>query len=316
MSQYPVTDSNQLYSAVNYLLAGPGGLGQNFAGFSDYQPAYVRGTFRKPFTVATTATNTSTNPIPVWTVNPISITSATTIAVNTATGLTNTVEIFFTPQTTPPFIIGDTVYVNGVTDTSGGGNNSWNGSYSRSVLYTTTSSVTLQTSGSYQYLPITSLSSATIQKSNIDTFVSTDCNARVTVTGPTDRVFISAQLSLNFTASCTTASQFDLVVAINRYIPTTTSQPAAGQDYTFNFDKTISQVVTHYSTSTGGTYSINAGSNIFTTVIDQPSFGYYWYIAEISFNTYDSSGNAYPGNATPKTFTVGLRSLTSQVIKA
>ena len=48
MAQYPVEDTAGLFEAVNYLLSGPSGLGQNFQGFSSYQPAYVTGTFRQP----------------------------------------------------------------------------------------------------------------------------------------------------------------------------------------------------------------------------------------------------------------------------
>jgi hypothetical protein len=45
----------------------------------------------------------------------------------------------------------------------------------------------------------------------------------------------------------------------------------------------VSQQVTHYAESTPG-----ASGNveyIFTTVLDQPSFGYYWYILDIVFST-------------------------------
>ena len=75
MSQYPVTTSDGLYSAVNYLLSGPAGLGQNFQGFSAYLPAYVKGTFKQPFTISTTATTSA----PTWTVAPIAVTSATVL---------------------------------------------------------------------------------------------------------------------------------------------------------------------------------------------------------------------------------------------
>ena len=55
MSQYPIINSGGIYDAVNYVASGPGGLGQNFQGFSDYNTAYLTGNFRTPFTQANTA---------------------------------------------------------------------------------------------------------------------------------------------------------------------------------------------------------------------------------------------------------------------
>ena len=47
MAKFPVEigDSEGIIDSVNYLLSGPGGLGQNFQGFSDYQGAYLTGAF-------------------------------------------------------------------------------------------------------------------------------------------------------------------------------------------------------------------------------------------------------------------------------
>jgi len=56
MSQFPVEysnkDSESLIEAINYALSGPGGLGQNFSGFSDSYTAWLRGNIRSPSTVA------------------------------------------------------------------------------------------------------------------------------------------------------------------------------------------------------------------------------------------------------------------------
>ena len=53
MSKFPVEISDQegIVDAVNYLLSGPSGLGQNFGGFSSYTPVYVRPTVKGPFTL-------------------------------------------------------------------------------------------------------------------------------------------------------------------------------------------------------------------------------------------------------------------------
>ena len=56
MAQFPVEfaakDSESLVEAINYALSGPGGLGQNFSGFSDSYAAWLRGNIRQPSTVA------------------------------------------------------------------------------------------------------------------------------------------------------------------------------------------------------------------------------------------------------------------------
>jgi hypothetical protein len=164
----------------------------------------------------------------------------------------------------------------------------------------------------------TYISGGNISKNNSNTNVSTDCNARVTVYGPTDQVFVSAQLNLDVAYTCSEASEFDIAVRINRYkgfIDTTDlNTPIANRDYLFDIDETVSQKVYSYSVSTSGTESLEA---IFTTVLDRPSFGYYWYILEVDFitKTNDDPPVPLPGDAQPDVLEVGLRSLTAQVIK-
>lgn len=52
MAKFPVEISDQegLVDAVNYVLSGPSGLGQNFGGVSFSQTAWLTGNFRPPFT--------------------------------------------------------------------------------------------------------------------------------------------------------------------------------------------------------------------------------------------------------------------------
>ena len=52
MSKYPVEvgDDEGINDALNYLLSGPGGLGQFFKGFNSYSPTYLTANFRPPFT--------------------------------------------------------------------------------------------------------------------------------------------------------------------------------------------------------------------------------------------------------------------------
>lgn len=270
-AKYPVeiSDSEGIVDAVNYLLSGPSGLGQNFDGFSDYKPAYLAGTFRAPFTVPI-----STNPPPTLYVAPVSI-SNITVPNNPGAIIDVT---YTTPQVPTPFGAGDTVTISGVTPSF------YDDNYRRGVLEVSSTGVLVQYTSDETWPAY--VSGGTIEKnaSNID--VSTDCNGRVTVYGPTDEVFLSAQLNLNFTYDCTVASEWDIIVKIDRYagFPTKT---AGDNDYLFDLDTVgnpiVSEQVTHYSQSTSGT----SGNTeyIFTTVLDQPSFGYYWYILDIVFST-------------------------------
>lgn len=269
MSQFPVEDTVGMLEGINYLLSGPAGLGQNFQGFSDYRNAFLTGTLRAPF-------STTTAPGPSLYVAPITIDNIGPQAANP----TRYVEVDFTSSglIDPPFAPGDSIIISGVDPAF------YDDVYGRSVVSCTNTTLIFQTNSSYNWP--TYISGGTIEKDQSNTDNSTDCNARVTVYGPTDRVFVTAQLNLSFTYTCTTASEWDIRIKINRYRgePTTT---AGDNDYTFDLDANplVSEQVTHYSESTSGT--ANNVEYIFTTVLDQPSFGYYWYILDVDFNTYD-----------------------------
>jgi len=53
MAKYPVeiSDTEGTNDAINYLLSGPSGLGQNFKGSSAYVPSDLTGNFRPPFSI-------------------------------------------------------------------------------------------------------------------------------------------------------------------------------------------------------------------------------------------------------------------------
>jgi len=286
MSQYPVEDGNGVLEAVNYLLSGPSGLGQNFAGFSAYQPAYLTGTFRQPYTVATTATN---NP-PSWYVAPVSV--ATVTPLNVINGKTQYLEwAFTTPQAAPPFRVGTSPSALGFTP------DFFDGSVGTVITCTTTSMITGYRE-SYVVPAVTT--PGTVSFDNSDTQTSTDANARVTVTGPTEQVFISSQLALKTGYTCTTTSTFHTVVQVNRYEGFVDRNNQGAIDYLFDLDATVSEQITVYNVEPGAG-AVTLGQNIFTTVLDQPSFGYYWYICEILFNTkptyrYDGLNNLVTGS--------------------
>ena len=292
MSQYPIVTETGLYEAVNYLASGPAGLGQNFNGFSTYEPAYLTGSFRQPFTVSTTAT---TNP-PTWYVDPIAINNI--VRQNVNNGKTGNLEwTFTTPQAQPPFRVGQTIYVRNVSP------DYYNDRYT--VLTCSTTSFQTQDFNVYSYPAYVSGGEVYLNNSNMLT--STDANARVTVQGPTDIVFISSQLQLTTGYSADTTSTFDVLVQINRYTGSVDTAGRGAIDYLFSYDKTVSEQLTTFTVEPGDS-TVNAGQNIFTTVLDQPSFGYYWYIAEVTFVTkptyrYNGQGQLVTGELWNGTFT-------------
>ena len=292
MSQFPVITDQGLYEAVNYLASGPAGLGQNFSGFSSYTPVYLTGTFRQPFTVATTATS---EPIS-WHVPPISINNI--VRQNVENGQTANLEwTFTTPEATPPFRAGQKIYAQNVDPSY----------YDSPYVVLTCSTTTVQTQDNNVYPYPDYTSGGELFFNNSDTLSSTDANARVTVQGPTDIVFISSQLALTSGYSCSTTSSFDISVQINRYYGSIDTVGQGAVDYLFSYDKTVSEQITSFDVEPGDGV-VDAGQNIFTTVLDQPSFGYYWYICEITWA-------ATSGDVNPTVQTAGLRSLTAQVIK-
>lgn len=291
-AKYPVETSDQegIVDAINYLLSGPAGLGQNFQGFSAYLPAYVRPSTRQPFMLPL-----DTTLIPTWAFS-WNITNITLVGSNP----TQYLQIDFTPSvvlTDPPFQYGDRLLVAGVNPIF------YNDRYT--VLSSTTTSVIVFPSKDYTWPAY--VSGGTVGRDWYDVATSTDCNARVTVLGPTDQVFVTAQIILDIDYTASTASDFDIVVSIDRLTGFPTNK-AGDNDYVFSNLVTVSKRTFNYTPSVSG--SINDLETVFTTVLDGPNldFGYYWYILDISFNV--NSGDVLPGNVV-----AGLRSLTAQVIK-
>ena len=299
MSQFPIEIGDQAGTneAVNYLLSGPAGLGQNFEGFSAYLPAYLRPSTRQPWDLDIAST-----------LNPSIYLS---IPINNITVPTNPgreiVLTFTTPQATAPFQYGDRLQVENVV-AGGGDPDFFNGGYT--VYSSTTTQVTLFTSGTFTWPAY--VSGGTVGRNYLDgTQMDTDCNARVTVAGPTDQVFISAQLNLSYEYDCTTNTNYDVKIRITRLrgFPDTTP---GSNDYLFKDTVIVSERTYSKSVTTGtGTQELEA---IFTTVLDGPNldFGYYWYILTVEFVMPQT---APPFDTTIGKVTTGLRSLTAQSIK-
>jgi len=285
MSQYPVESQEQLYQAVNYLLSGPSGLGQNFAGFSSYAPAYLTGNYRTPFT--------QTTPRKLY-VQPFALATSEFVDGRTLK------FTFASAQPTPPFVPGDLVIVAGVS-------NSW---YDYrwnpiGVISCTTTYCYVRTGNIYTppFEPIGY--GGTIGLSLMGADNSTDCNARVTVTGATDRVFISGQLDQTVHYEVLSGSQ-DLTVntKVNRYIGFINDDPV-NPDYLFDPDGTVAEKVYTFTGLTG-TGTLPLVETVYSTLLDAPDKGYYWYILEVRY-----SGT----NIEVTQVDVGLRSLSAQVVK-
>lgn len=283
--------------SVDYLMSGPAGLGQNFSGISSYTPAYLTGTFRAPYTVPI-----DTVPPPQLTVPYITITNITPVNIDPVTGETRHIQVDFTAQATPPFTQGRTATIYDVDPSF------YNDDYVFGVVTCTTSSVLLQTRRPYVWPAY--VSGGYIGEEFVGFEIDTDCLATVTVTGPTDIVFVSAQLNdMDIAYTCSGASEFNIRVAIERYRAFPTIY-AEDPEYVYDFDGTVSEQTQSFSVAASGTVSITPA--IFTTVLDSPSFGLYRYYLAVYF---EDVSDPPVGDATPDTMTVGLRSLTAQVIK-
>lgn len=292
MSKFPVelSDSEGITDAVNYLLSGPGGLGQNFEGFSAYLPGYLTGNFRRPYGQPTPA---------LLYVAPIACSSA--VQIDDRTFQYN----FSSTQPAPPFQNGNNIAGDSWT------NGFYNGGQGQiGVVKCTTTYVIFRTTGSYPGIGDDLAGgnvywNATQDSGGDPIAISTDCNARVTVSGGTDRVFISGQLCNVISYESSTGGDLTYTVQINRYFGSLNFDPV-NPDYIFDFDATISSKV-YTQTGITGTGTLPEIETTFSTVIDKPAPGYYWYILEVTF---DTTGDLIVNEAE-----FGLRSLSAQVVK-
>ena len=287
---YPISPGNDAATAdgINYLLSGPAGLGQNFKGYSAYLPGYITGNFRLPYN--------STTSVPLY-VAGIDLGVSEVLAPGNIWKFN-----FLTTQATVPFTLGSPIVVTGAADPF------YDGPYGPiGVVECTTDYVIVRTQGFYPGTPPTT--GGKVGFTVIDQgFVSTDCNARVTVTGSTDRVFVSAQLNNIISYTATVPSDIVYTVAVNRYQGFINNDPI-NPDYRFIFDQTVAEKSysnTAYSTLIGsGTID---QETIFSTIVDAPFVGYYWYILEVRFVR-------TTGDVEITQCETGLRSLSAQVVK-
>lgn len=282
MAMFPVSDDQSLQDAVNYLLSGPSGLGQNFTGFSTSETGYLTGNYRTPYT--------QVDPASLY-VYPIPLSTSEMLDEHTWK------YTFSSTQPFAPFALGNNIEINGVADSY------YDGTYTPiGVIECTTDYVIVRTTGSYAIVAPSTGGTATY--TNMDTFMSTDCNSKVVVTGGTDRVFISAQLDNiidYFVPTGTESLQYK--VAVNRYIGSP-STDITKPGIVFLQDKTVAEK-TYNFTGLTGSGSLPIVETVFVSVIDSPAPAYYWYILEIE----------YQGVLEVTRNTFKLRSFTTQVVK-
>lgn len=285
MAKFPVenNDMEGITDAVNNLLSGPSGLGQNFAGFSSYSPAYLTGNFRTPFTVSS---------FRLLYVAPIALATAEFVD-------SRTVKFTFaSAQPSAPFEPGMPINIDGSSEP-------WYDGY-----YTTIGVVSCTTTECFVRLSRDTTAEpvgtgGTIGLDVMDTANSTDCNARVTVTGGTDRVFISGQLDQTVNYEVTSGTQdLSVFIEVNRYIGFLNDDPV-NPDFLFDFDGTVAQKEYTFTGLTG-TGALPLIETVYSTLLDRPAPGYYWYILEVTYSGTDIQ-------IVDAEF--GLRSLSTQVVK-
>ena len=317
MAKFPVEidDKEGIVDAINNLLSGPSGLGQNFAGFTStvqgyydtpsYDPpqaaiGYVTSNYRTPYTNSDPLTKTYVEGIDLKTSEML---DAQTIKFT-----------YLTTQAAPPFAVGNNP---SVRESS---NDFYNGEYGRTgIVQSTTEFCIVRSPGDGTVHPAGDGGYIFLDGFGGAAFVSTDANAKVTVNGAGDRVFLSGNMNNILDYTTFEDSEFSVSFLINRYVGSPTSDPT-NPDFVFGFDKTICVKTYAWKTPEGtgtlppapGGTSIQNGVQplepVFTAIIDQPGPGFYWYIFEIELVV--TSGETYITKAT-----LFGRSLSVQVVK-
>jgi len=297
MSKFPVelTDDEGQRDAINYLLSGPAGLGQNFSGFSDSSDKYLTTNLNPPFT--------STDPVlldATYSVSTVERLDYFLIKVN-----------FSTTYSTPPRLGA------GVWADSLGTFTDYINNYGQliGVVESTSTYVVIRLTN--PLLPTSPVSGGTITMSmftpnHAARAFQTDCNAVVTVTGATDRVFISGQTYLicNFNSLPSTWSG-TIEVQINRYKALNANAISNYSAYTF--DNVLDEIVARksYVPSDGNVDAFGRFivDTTFTSIVDNPPPGYYLYTTEVFVGVPGGSGIEVT------TINLGVRSISVQLVK-
>lgn len=279
MAKYPVElgdDPGQL-DAINYLLSGAQGLGQNVQGFIGNTQLQQNGNNVQPFTSSIASLYINVN-------------------LATATWLDdNTLRFDFTvPEPVPPFSLGQGLTVSGTSVAE------YNTTYT-SVVVTTTTYVIVKSTTAIPNMggAIGGVVEFTAGLTDTIKYLHTDCFGIVNVAGGQDIPVISAQLKNTFQYVTTDATIITYTTAINRY--------KLFIDGSFVFDATVAKQTSTVTVSSASTdYAKDA--SYFTAVKDTPKPGSYIYFLDTSY--YDATGATVILNAI-----FDYRSLTVTVIK-
>lgn len=293
MAKYPVerSDSEGIVDALNYVLSGPGGLGQNFRGVNFSDPGYLTGNFAPAFT----------SPTPVFTyVAPIAVSTAEKLSPNTFK------YTFAAAQPSPPFFLGSNLVASGMSKAQ------YNRRFLVGVVECTTTYVVARVRR--QLGDPGSATGGTVGlelPTGPADYNATDCDIRdIVVTSATDRVFVSSQIINSIYTDATAVSNLTYTVSLNRYRASSTDSPD-NLDFTYSLDKTIAYRNYYSITCDIGTQVLVADQieTLFTNVVDSPGPGLFRYILELQFVT-DVGGDAVVSYCE-----LGYRSLACQVVK-
>ena len=376
MAQFPLAynerDNDDVIDALNYVLSGPSGLGQNFAGVSGYNTTYLTGNFRSPYVIASVSVNalggdtattitvdsvegigegyyvgnasgtigtgaqvavggidadTRTITLTVANSGPVSglvnffesQPSATVLYVAPITITTIqwlspfNIRINYAAQPSPPFALGNNVRVSGssvgVYDYyyTGAGVIECTTTY---AIVKSTRSIANPGTGSGGTVTFTNTIQPPVGTAvpAANDWVTTDCIAAATVTGATDRVFISGQINQRLSYDCAATSNLRLTVAINRY--RVINIGAVNEPELRNiFDGTIAQRSYLFSGLTG-TGTLATQETVFNTFIDTPDLGAYNYRLELLFRVVNTTGDMQVTQDA-----IDVRTISTQVVK-
>lgn len=357
MSQYPIDTTDNLVEAVNYLLSGPSSLGQNFEGISavgldadttdtlyfipvqtwltglPYNgPLSFRESVEQPGSQDDPADPLDPNVYyPIWNTLPGGLAITNIVPVSTP-GRDITVSVtlgILVNESSSPWTNGQQVVLSGITPSI------YNGTYTvvdfdpSSATYPTVD-VTLRSDTSQSWTAYTSGGALTINDFTLtqDQRFPTGNQVVVTVTGPTDRVFISSQVSA---LSVYTYTKFVDIFAytpkiklqINRYkaIAKTTLPDTVNlqyyQGYEWQFDSSVISLskVIDWDAIGSEVKVNNYGDIIYNNIIDSPGIGLYLYAFQISQEAERDVSPSTGAQLIVGAKTTGVRSFTAQVIK-
>jgi len=108
--QFPIQPDNETAQtdALNYLLSGPGGLGQDFNGFASFEPYWLTGNYRTPYSQAKFDADGNANPVAKLYVAPIDLSNAELLDPYTFK------FTFAATQTPAPFTLGNPITIKDV----------------------------------------------------------------------------------------------------------------------------------------------------------------------------------------------------------